>query len=191
MKTWIILILFFFAGCDLFNTRDAETPNQPRSNFIPPIEPEDVISNLTNSLKDMSVENYLACFADTSYSNQDFRFTPSSTALSQFPVMGQGWGKKEEQQYFINLKNKITDDKQITLNLSETQLSSPQGDSVAFTATYSLSVPHNDPDIPLVYEGKLNFSLIRDSRSLWSIYFWRDANTSELPAWSELKGRFY
>jgi hypothetical protein len=32
---------------------------------------------------------------------------------------------------------------------------------------------------------------VRDSRLVWSIYFWRDIKGTLSPSWSELKGRFY
>jgi len=191
MKRIILFSFLLLAGCDIFNTRDAEQPNQPRSNFVPAVKPEDVINNFINALKDLNVENYLACLTDSSFSEREFRFDPSSTALSQFPIMAQGWGKKEEQQYFINIKNKIPEDKQITLTLTKELFGSPQGDSLIFTASYSLNVPHNDPDIPMIFEGELNFSMARDSRSVWTIYYWRDSKSNDFPVWSELKGRFY
>jgi hypothetical protein len=192
MKNLLVFaVVLLFAGCDIFTTRDAEQPNQPRSNFIPAVTPEDLITNLRSSLTDLNVENYLACFSDSAFSTRQFRFAPSSIALSQFPIMASGWGKTEEQQYFNNMKNKLPEERQISLSFFEIQLGSTQGDSTIYTASYSLSVPHNDPAIPTMFEGELSFSMARDSRSVWSIYYWRDNRSSELPSWSELKGRFY
>jgi hypothetical protein len=37
----------------------------------------------------------------------------------------------------------------------------------------------------------LKFSMIRDSRLIWSIYLWQDIKSTQLPSWSELKGRLY
>jgi hypothetical protein len=190
-KYLIILCLFFIAGCGIFDTRDAEEPSQPRSNFIPPVRPEDVIANLVNSMKDLNVENYTACFSDSSFADRPFRFLASSTALSQFPIMSQGWGRREEQEYFINMKNKVVGESLINLEFFRTNIGSTQGDSLIFSASYTLNVPHNEPDVPLRYEGELSFSMIRDSRSYWSIYYWRDTKSNDLPSWSELKGRFY
>ena len=42
----IILIALSFTACDLFTTRNAENPDQTRSNFQPPVEPAIVIENL-------------------------------------------------------------------------------------------------------------------------------------------------
>lgn len=191
MNRFFLIGLIILSGCDIFDTRVAEQPSQPRSNFINAVKPEDVLTNMVNSLQDLNSKNYLACFTDTSFSNRQFSFAASSTALSQFPQMAEGWGKNEEAQYFLNMINRISDEKQITLNLSNPLFGSPQGDSLIFTASYSLSVPHNEKNIPTVFEGDLSFNMLRDSRKIWSIYFWRDTKSNELPTWSELKGRFY
>jgi hypothetical protein len=193
MKAAITLLIavFLFSGCDIFDTREAEQPSSPKSTFIQPVEPSDVIINLKSALQDLNVENYLACFTDSAFSNREYRFSPSSVALSQFPVMLAGWGKAEEREYFLNLKNKIDEQQPVTLEFDKELFGSPQGDSIVFSASYLLDVPHSDPDIPTIFSGDLSFSMVRDSRNYWSIYYWRDSKSGELQSWSELKGRFY
>ncbi len=185
-----IIFLLLINGCDLFTTRSAETPNQPRSNYQQAVTPDILISNFINSLQDKSVENYLSCLSDPSYSQKVFVFSPSSSALSQFPALSEDWGKKNEEQYFNNLIAKVPQSLPITLTLSNAS-ESPQGDSLIYTASYNLSVPTTDPNFPQNYQGALRFNMIRDSRSIWSIYFWQDTKNSDLPSWSELKGRTY
>ncbi len=186
----IILISFslLIASCDLFNTRTAETPNQPRTNFQQAITPDLLIENLVNSLHDKSVENYLSCLSDSSFTNKGFVFSPSSGALSQFPSLAGNWTEKNEEQYFNNLKVKVPDNLPVTLTLTNESYS-PQGDSVIYTASYFLSVPTQDPNLPQSYQGDLRFNIVRDSRAIWSIYYWQDSKNSQLPSWSELKGR--
>ena len=189
-----LLVLISFAlvlnGCDIFNTRSAEPPNQPRSSYQQPVTPDILISNLVSSLEDKNVENYLACLSDSSFTHRVFVFSPSSAALSQFPSLSDNWGRKNEEQYFNNMISKVSDNVQITLSLSNVSIS-PLGDSLIYSASYSLSVPNNDANIPNNYQGDLKFSMIRDSRATWSIYNWQDTKSSDLPSWSELKGRFY
>ena len=185
-----ILIVLFLNGCDIFTTRSAETPNQPRSNYQQAVTPDILISNFISSLQDKSVENYLSCLSDSSYSQRVFTFSPSSSALSQFPALAEGWGRKNEEQYFNNLVAKVSQSLPITLTLSNSS-ESPQGDSLVYTASYSLNVPTTDPNFPQNYQGALRFNMIRDSRSIWSIYYWQDTKNSDLPSWSELKGRTY
>ncbi|MHB8337726.1 MAG: hypothetical protein ACYC6P_02100 [Ignavibacteriaceae bacterium] len=190
MKFYILILAIFLSGCDLFTTRTAAPPNQPRSNYQQAVTPDILIQNLVSSLADKNVENYLSCFADPAYSQKVFTFSASSSALSQFPALSENWGIKNEEQYFNNMILKVPDNLQISLTLSNTS-TSPQGDSLFYTASYFLNVPTGDPNFPPNYQGDLKFSMIRDSRSLWTIYYWQDSKNSTLPSWSELKGRTY
>lgn len=184
-----IIIVIAYSGCDLLQTRDAEEPNQPRSNYQQAVSPDILISNLVNSMKDKDVQNYINCFTDSSFTTVKFHFSPSSGAVSQYPFLSTDWSIRDEEQYFNNLITKVTQGSPITLSLTNEQFS-PQGDSLIYTATYSINVP-NDQSEPKDYQGDLRFTMLRDSRSIWVIYFWQDTKSTDLPSWSELKGRFY
>ncbi|GAB4294941.1 MAG: hypothetical protein Kow0098_16860 [Ignavibacteriaceae bacterium] len=184
-----ILIISSIAGCDLFETREAEQPDAPRDDFQPAVTTDLLIQNLVNSLRDKNVTNYLACFSDSSFSNRSFRFSASSEALSQFPELAQNWSLENEEQYFLNMANKIKDDLPITLSLSNV-VSSTQGDSVIYSAMYILNVPHSE-SFPVIYQGDLQFTMIRDSRTVYVISYWQDNKPDEGSSWSELKGHFY
>ena len=188
----ITIVLNSFISCDLFTTRDAEIPDQSRSNFQPPVEPAVVIDNLKNSLSDKNIENYIACFVDTIFSQRTFNFSASSEAVSLYQIFLQGWGLNEEKRYLSGAINKVPKDFPITLILSNENYSSLSGDSSIYTATYVLSLPvlSGDPT-PTNYAGNLQFNMVRDSRSEYVIYFWKDTKSQTLPSWSELKGSFY
>ena len=190
--TLITIILISFTACDLFTTRDAEKPDQSRSNFQPPVEPAIVIVNLKNSLSDKNIENYISCFVDTIFSQRTFNFSASSEAISLYQIFLQGWGLNEEKRYLSGAINKVPKDFPITLSLSNENYSSLSGDSSIYTATYFLSLPvlSGDPT-PANYAGNLQFNMLRDSRSEYVIYFWKDTKSQTLPSWSELKGSFY
>ncbi len=102
MKLLILYISFIFAaaGCDLLQTRNAEAPNQPRSNYEQAVTPQILVSNLVNSLKDKDVQNYINCMVDSSFSDKKFNFSPSSGALSQYPFLLNDWSLRDEDQYF-------------------------------------------------------------------------------------------
>jgi hypothetical protein len=187
---FLILFSFVFFSCELFTTRNAEEPVQPRSNFQPAVEPSILIQNLIYSFADKNVENYLACLTDSTHSEKAFSFSPSGGASAQFPELADKWGIKNEEQYFNNVKVRVPVDIPITLSFSGSQ-ENPLGDSLIFTSSYSINIPHNDSDIPMNYQGELRFHLIRDNTSIWRIYFWQDIKSSDVPSWSELKGRFY
>jgi hypothetical protein len=184
-----ILLAIVFTGCDILQTRNAEPPNQPRSTYQQAVSPEILISNLVNSLKDKDVQNYINSFVDSSFTNARFYFFPSSGAVSQYPFLSDNWSIQNEEQYFNNMITRVTEGSPITLSLTNEQYS-PQGDSLIYTATYSLNIPNNQSE-PKDYQGDLRFTMIRDSRSVWVIYFWQDTKSTNLPSWSELKGKFY
>ena len=187
-----LLLVFCVAisGCDIFNTRDAEKPTQPRSDFEPAATVDILVQNLINSLKDKDVTNYMTCLSDTSFTDKKFLFVPSSEAASTYPTL-MDWDKRNEEQYFTNMSVKVNTNSQIVLTLKESSRNN-FGDSTFYTATYSLNLPFvnsNSEIIPVIYEGTLTFKMVRDSRSVWSIYYWQDIKTtSSNLSWSDLKG---
>jgi hypothetical protein len=185
----IIFFLLLMGGCDLFNTRDAEIPSQSRSNYQGATTPDLVIQNLINSLKDKNVVNYLACLSDTSFGGKSYLFSPSIGAVSVYPSFAT-WDKTYEEKYFKTLIEDIYADSQVTLVISQPD-SIQQGNSIIYTASYTLTVPFKDSSIPSTYGGKLKFSIAMGSNLIWSIYLWEDIKSTELPSWSELKGRLY
>ena len=191
MKHIIFYIMFVFiiSGCDLIQTRNAEPPNQPRSTYEQAFTPQILISNLVNSLKDKDVQNYINCLVDSSFSQKKYYFSPSSGALSQYPFLLNDWNVNNEDQYFKNLITKVINQAPITLSMTNEQYS-PQGDTLIYTATYSINVP-NDESEPKDYQGDVRFNMVRDSRSVWVIYYWQDTKSTSLPSWSELKGKFF
>lgn len=189
---FISLILLSLTACDLFTTRNTESPDQTRSNFQPPVEPAIVIENLKNSLTDKNVQNYIACFVDTIFADQSYNFSASSEALSLYQIFIQGWGLNEERQYFNSAANRVPVDFPISLTLADQNYSSLSGDSLIFSATYTINLPVQSGDpFPQNYAGSLQFNMLRDSRSEWVIYYWKDTKSQNLPSWSELKGSAY
>ncbi len=177
-------------SCDIFSTRDEELPEEGRSNFQVAITVDILIQNFINSLSDKNTQNYIACLSDSVFTNVSFNFVPSAEAVSQFPSLASDWSLRNEEQYLNNVISKINSDIPIRLTLTNMQIS-PQGDSATYSANYFLNVPHNDVSIPKDFEGGLRFSLIRDSRNVWSISKWQDIKFEGNPSWSELKGMFY
>jgi len=187
--TLILFSVFYFYGCDLFNTRNPEQPEQPRSNYSAAVTPEILLQNFTNALAEKNVQNYLNCFSDSSFAGAQFQFVPSAGSSSLYPLLFDDWSKKSEEQYFNNLISHITQDFPITFTKNNENLSFSGDNSIVYTASYFLVVPHND-EFSKNFSGELQFNLIRDSREVWSIAVWRDIKSSQNASWSELKG-FY
>lgn len=191
VKTCILSLPLLFYSCDLFSTRDAETPDQGRSNFEPPVQPSIVIQNLKNSLTDKNIQNYISCFVDTIFTKQRFSFSASSEAAAVYQIFLQGWGLNEEQRYISSVFAKVPSEFPVSLTLNQENYSNLSGDSLVYTAAYFLNVPAIGNQNSSNYGGNLQFNMVRDSRSEWVIYFWKDTKSQTLPSWSELKGSYY
>jgi hypothetical protein len=186
-----ILLLAVLVGCDIFTTRDPENPDQARSNYVVAFERETVIQNLINAFADKNADDYLKSFSKLEFTSRPFQFVPSSTALARYLTIWNGWDISSEFQSFNNMINLVPDEFLIDLDLSEEPISfSVFGDSLRYTSEYIISVPQGSGD-PLIFEGNVEFSMIRDSRSIWVIYFWKDNAVGDNPSWSDLKGSFH
>lgn len=189
----IIFLIFSTAlvltACDLFVTREAELPDQGRSNFQIATEPEIVISNLMNSFSDKNVQNYIACFLDSSFSNRRFNFQPSSEVISQYQFLADGWDLNDEQRYFSSIIANVQADFPLTLAFSNENYTRT-GDTVVYSASYFINIPSTQPG-SANYEGNLQFYLANDSRTIWTIYYWQDIKIPDVQSWSELKGKYY
>jgi len=190
VKQILIGFLLLHCGCDLFITREAESPETKGATYQPAFSPDTLISNFINALAEKNTQNYIASFSDPAFSNKTFIFIPSAAAAAKFPVLADGWSLADEEQYFNNVISKVFDDVRITLIIKETERS-VLGDSVLYSASYSLNVPHNDITISNIFQGEMKMKLIRDSRSIWSIYYWEDIRNTNESSWSDLKGLFY
>lgn len=194
IKTLVLLITFgfIFYSCDLFSTRSAEGPTQPKSNFEPAIDVNTLVKNFINSFEDKDVTNYLSCLSDTSFTNKKFHFYPSSEAASIYPSL-MDWSRDKEEQYFRNMSVKLSNKSQIILEFTDVSINTSP-DSTIYTATYKLNLPfvNTNSEVTLkTYKGSLSFVMMRDPiRSYWSIYSWKDIKTGSDPSWSDLKGSF-
>jgi hypothetical protein len=184
---FISLLLFIFAGCDIFSTRIAEKPTQPGTNLPQAFERETLINNFILSHRDKLIFDYLNCFSDSIFTGKDFTFIASSEAASQYPSLNE-WDLSSEENYFRNIIA-ASQDIPISLTLSNSSFSQ-QGDSLIYTGSYSLTVPFTDPGISQNFQGDLIFYILRDNSLIWKIYFWQDFKRGDSPSWSELKGRF-
>jgi len=188
-KFIIISVLLSLTACDIFNTRDAEDPEESRSNYTIPSEPEILIQNLINSFSDKDADNYVKSFTDPAFSNKDFFFLPTSSALQTWSNIWTDWNVDAEFQYFQNLITAAPEDLPVILSFTS-EIYSRLGDSLNYNAVYSLNVPQLNAE-PINYSGNIKFGMVRDMRDTWAIYFWQDNAISQSQSWSDLKGTSY
>ena len=185
----IILLLFLNQGCGLFNTREVEQPVDPRSNFIPPTAPEIVIVNFITAIAEKNLNNYMACFVDTTYSTRKFSYTADIASQIQYPVF-RYWNLSYENSYFTNLRSLTNPASSSNLFLSN-EIVTTTIDTVVYDSDYLLHVEHQKQAVAQTVKGKLRLVLSADSRNLWSIHRWIDYKVNDGDTtWSVLKANF-
>jgi len=181
-----IFLLFLLASlmsCNIFETREPETPSDPANSYTPATTPDILFSNLEASFKEGVVENYLACLVDNATLNKEFVFQASTTALNKYSSLTE-WSLNFERLYFTNIVS-LSENKQMILSL-ENGSGIVQGDSALFSFDYTISVPFETNQ----FEGSAEFTIFLDNRNQWFITRWRDIEKSNRQSWSELKGKY-
>jgi hypothetical protein len=177
-------------SCDLFKTRDPESPTQSSSSYIPATEPSIVFTNMANAIRDLNTVNYLKSFADSSSAGRSLRFDPTTQASSRYGGVFLNWTKQSEQQYFENMKSKVPSGRDVSLEFLSL-VGSPQGDSSQYNATYQLTVQHTQSNIANQVRGQSQFFLITDRSRNWVVWRWVDVQQSANDStWSDVKGGF-
>ena len=189
---WIIYIILsaFLVSCDLFQTRPPEGPDQSRSNYISPSEPKILIENIINSFSDKNADNYRKSF-ESNPTSIAFTFIPTSSAQVTYQSIWLDWNIDSEFQYFKSAQTTVPSELPMTLSLSTEQgsFSVLGADSVKYNSKYSISIPQYNSNA-LNYQGNVEFTLIRDSRQIWVINYWKDYAIGDSPSWSDLKGSY-
>lgn len=192
MRTKIIislLLVITFVSCDLFTTRDPESPENPSTNLIPATTPDILFSNLKSSIESKVLEYYLSCFVDQTYLSKDFVFIASGSALTQYPVLSF-WNLNSERQYFNNLIANLSEGSSIAISY-ENQTNSPQGDSSIYSLDYTININSTNAALAGEYKGSAQFKIYLDSRNQWVIVEWLDIKKENYSCWSDLKGKVY
>jgi hypothetical protein len=188
----VMLGIFFISCTNPFSTRSAEKPQADKNTdiFDQPTRSEVVLSNLRYALNEKNLSNYMSCFIDTSFSQSfTFCFKPDESIPSE---RFQGWSIQDEENYLRNVFNnaqnisfEFLDKENITFTPISTAIDSVQTSPFA----YELKVEFKEP---VTYSGIARMKLIKNSNSLWAIYYWEDTRNAEnySNTWSVLKADY-
>jgi hypothetical protein len=179
-----LVCAFVSIGCDLFQTRDPQSPNQAASTFRPPDTPEILRDNFASAVQEHNVTNYMRCFVDTSATTQRFVFSPSAGYETVF----QTWKLDDEQRYFQNLGDPAGSVPILTFSNAQ-ELNRTSG-TAEFTMEYFLFYPHRRADVSQQVKGFMHLYVMVDSRQQWVINRWEDTKTTSDSTWSYLKAHF-
>ncbi len=182
-------LLLVIGGCGLFDTRDVELPNTPRSNFIPPTTPDIVITNFTAAIFQRDINNYVNCISDSNFGGAVFTYRPDVVSQGTYPIFAT-WDKSKENSYFTNLVTQTSEASTSNLFLSNMS-SNISTDSAVYDSDYLLIFNHNRANVARQAKGKLRFVITHDSRNLWAIKSWTDFRVNDSDTtWSVIKANF-
>jgi len=188
----LTFIIFFISGCNIFQTRTPQPPQQSKSNFIPPKTYDIVVQNLKYAIAEKNLVNYLYCLSDTNFGARKFSFVPALDIYVHYQQIFIDWDKNNsERNYFNNLIALSSSTSSPVLTLSSENYVLLGSDSVKYTANYVLLWQNNTSGAPQQAEGNLQFFLGIDQNRNWSIYRWIDLKLADsLTTWGEMKAKF-
>lgn len=179
-------LILISQACDIFESREPESPKEPKSSYTVPVVPSDVIENLKNAFKDKNANDYKKNFSSgPPIFSRYFYFVPSNNVANNFPP---DWNVEQEFQYFNSLVISLPAEIPIQLTFLDEEYDL-QADSAIYSAIYSISVSVEN-SVPVIYEGNLKFLMAQES-TVWAIYYWEDIAKQGFKSWSELKFEFY
>jgi hypothetical protein len=184
------LVIVSLACDSLFSTREPEPPENPQSSWVPPLSPDQVLSNLQNAVSERNVENYVRCLINPGLSSRIFVFEPDPEVAANYPDLFQEWNRETERNVMQQLVALVPADSAFYLTYTETVQEIVAPDSAVMIRRYRLGVHHREAGIPQTYEGLAEFWLTPDQQGEWAIYHWIDNSVSQSPSWSGLKASF-
>ena len=178
----LLIGLPLLGGCDLFRTRDAETPSSSQSSGELPVIPEDVLANLAAALRAHNAADY-----QRTLDSRLFVFEADAVALASDPALAD-WGYEQEVRHITRLLSQGTlpDDSALTV-IFLTPDATPLGDSATINTRYEITAELALTGAPRRLAGTAEFVLGIGSEGYWQIRRWRDARTDEQSTWSDLK----
>jgi hypothetical protein len=185
----IITLSLLFFTCNIFETRDPESPSQTRSNFLPPSTSAIVLSNLGNAISEKNSLNYIQCLSGNDGTSNSFTFIPAPEVQTRYLSIFMSWDINSEKSYFENLISQTSKTAASSLTLNGSFILN-QSDSVVYNADYVLSFNHEMKSIPQICKGNLQFAMHRDKNNNWCIAKWMDNKINNEFCWSELKASF-
>ncbi len=184
---YTLIIILMISSCGVFEPRDPEEPSSGNSSFIPPTTYSLVIQNVMQSITEKNTDNYLSCFVNDP-SLPSFIFNPTAEMLASYSDIFSNWNLDEEKRYFTTEIASLESGLTPKLSLSALNYESLSPDSISFTSDYSLKIPANVSAEEAIYQGKLQFIIIKNKlNGLWFVYTWKDISKEGFESWSNLK----
>ena len=178
----ILVIVTLLGGCDVFDTRNPEEPDGARGSWEVPLEPTDVLTNLSLALFERNASNYMRSFYADS-----FMFVADPQVQLQQPSI-IGWDYAREQAHVNSLFGEgVLPRDSVAFVVFTAIEQSTVGDTAHVTSLYTLTAQVAISGAPGPMAGEAEFSMRIGNQGYWEIVRWTDRRTEELASWSDLK----
>ncbi|MBL0331320.1 MAG: hypothetical protein IPP65_00470 [Chlorobi bacterium] len=187
----ILLFVFYLTGCDLFSTRPAEPPSGKSSDFEQPLNPTIVLKNIQSSFIYANASDNKRCFSSGNDNLPPYIFYPSSQGFAASPGKFSNWGIEQEEAYLKNVFSQLQLNGVCSITFSPDEVNEISvGDSVLFTTSDQIKIPHTRSDAERESSGIAQFVFKRSARNEWMITSFRDFSQVDKTSWSLIKARF-
>ncbi len=185
-----LFVIFFnsiLTSCDLFLTRNPESPDSDSQNFQPATSPSVLFSNFNQSINDVNSESFFVCFNPY---QDDYQFIPDANVLAQYSVVFDEWNATNEKEVVLSIANSIEANTKPELNWNSANYELITTDSAVMVGEYLIKLKINLKDE--IYSGLSRFTFIKAQDGLWYIKTWVDYKSKQdtLQSWSVLKAKY-
>ncbi len=173
-------MLFFISACGIFSTRDPGDPAGPNSNDIA-IFYDEVPELLVTSIETRDSQQYMALI--------DSAFTYIPPNGIENPAFFLSWDYDAEDVFIRRMLSLdvLPIDSAATISFSSAEITENAADTVIYQQNYSLSYHSVQEGLPQVYEGVLQWYLVRGSDGGWRIRIWQDDTAGDEATMSTLR----
>jgi len=175
----VVVLALSGLGCDLFDTREAETPGSEGTPFIVPDVPALVFANMETGLEDLTGVNY-----EKSLGNA-FTFIPLPSDVDALPPgTFDDWTKTVEMEVTQEILADATALKASFINPKQIR---DEADFADFRAPYELMITQTAGDT-VIYKGVAQFDMQRLGQG-WHLIRWTDQEgVGGFATWGRLRG---
>jgi hypothetical protein len=169
MKRVAVILLLVISGCNLFHTREPQTPTGTATDTQILFE-DSVFTNINKGLQQLNPDIYINSFTS------QFQFNP----VDGFAVQARfvGWGRVQEDAFIrrlVNLLRTPASNRSIGAAGFSSQIDNkqPQGGDFLYQVAYRFSIRYAGAASDSNYQGNATVT-VKQMQGSWGIDSWKD-----------------
>ena len=167
------ILSILLVGCELFTTRTPENPDTSSLNYPPATSYEILLNNFSNSINELSSENYYNCFlSEDDIASVSYYFSPSPDAVARYGIVFENWTSISEKNFLLGLKSKIESGIMPEFKWTTGNFEIMTLDSAVYVGQYELSI--NLQKEMETFSGLSRMTFIHNNSGLWKMKTWQD-----------------